>query len=214
MTTKEKKPILYGSYWSSATRRVRNVLAWKEIDYEFKFIDLEAKEQKSETYLNINPSGRVPAFITKDGKCLSQSEAIVEYIEETNPQKPLLPKDLYERAQIRSIVQLIACDIQPLQNTNILAYASGNGGKEKEEEWAKHWVTNGFIGLEKIVKQCSGTYSVGDQITMADVFLGPMVYNAYSWKVDMSEFPTITRVYNTLMTFPEFKETEPPTPFP
>ncbi|CAO3614819.1 unnamed protein product [Cunninghamella blakesleeana] len=206
-----EKPILYGSCSSSSTRRVRILLSWKNIDYELKLINLKFKEQKSEEYLKINPSGRIPAYITKNGKVISQSEAITEYIEETNPERPLLPKNTFQRAQIRSIVQLIACDIQPLQNTGLLDFAIGELDEQKDKEkWANHWITVGFEGLEKIIKQCSGTYSVGDQVTMADVFLCPMVYNAYRWNVDMSVFPTITRIYNTLLTLPEFKNTEPP----
>ncbi|CAO3639764.1 unnamed protein product [Cunninghamella echinulata] len=208
MATEEKKPILYGYFRSSATWRIHIALKWKGIDYEYKPINLVTGEQKSEEYLKINPGGRVPTFITKEGKAISQSEAILEYIEEIKPERPMLPKGAYHRAQVRSIVQMIACDIHPIQNLAVLKYVGG-ADMAKREEWANHWVTNGFEGLEKLLEQYAGTYCVGDHITLADMFLVPMVYNATRWNVDMKKFPLITRIHNTLMTLPEFKDSQP-----
>ncbi|CAO3635390.1 unnamed protein product [Cunninghamella blakesleeana] len=208
MSTEEKKPILYGYFRSTATWRIHIALLWKGIDYEYKPVNLVTGEQKSEAFLKLNPAGRVPAFITKEGKVLIQSEAILEYIEETHPERPMLPKGAYHRALVRSIVQLIACDIHPIQNLAVLKYVGGSD-MEKRAEWAKHWVTSGFEGLEKILEESAGTYCVGDHITSADMFLVPMVFNAQRWNVDMTSFPIITRINNTLMTLPEFKNSHP-----
>ncbi|CAO3592082.1 unnamed protein product [Absidia cylindrospora] len=120
----------------------------------------------------------------------------------------MIPQGAVHRAQVRSIVQVIACDIHPLQNVGVLEQNWGSD-MEKKTEWASYWIANGFIGLEQMLAQSAGTYCVGDHITMADMLLAPMVTNAHRWKVDMKPFPLIARINNTLMTLPEFNETHP-----
>ncbi|ORZ10251.1 maleylacetoacetate isomerase-like protein [Absidia repens] len=208
MASEESKPILYSYFRSTASWRVRIALEWKGIDYEYRNIDLVSGAQQSEEYLKLNPYGKVPLFITKDGKAIAQSEAIIEYLEEIKPERPMLPKGACHRAQVRSIAQVIACDIHPLQNLSVLKHVAGPD-MEKRSEWGNYWTSKGFEGLESMLEQTAGTYCLGDNITMADMFLVPMIFNAQRWKVDMKPFPLITRISNTLMTLPEFKLTHP-----
>ncbi|KAI8097776.1 glutathione S-transferase [Halteromyces radiatus] len=208
MASEESKPILYNYFRSSASYRVRIALAWKGIDYEYREISLLTGTNESDEYLKVNPFGKVPAFVTKDGKVLVQSEAIMDYLEEIKPERPMLPKGAIHRAQVRAIVQAIACDIHPLQNLAVLKHVAGDD-VEKRTEWANYWINKGFTGLETMLEQTAGTYCLGDHITMADMFLVPMVQNAHRWKVDMKPFPLITRINNTLLTLPEFKSAHP-----
>ncbi|KAI8336339.1 glutathione S-transferase [Chlamydoabsidia padenii] len=208
MASEESKPILYSYFRSSASWRVRTALEWKGIDYEYRPVNLLTGAQQSEDYLKVNPTGKVPALITKEGKAIYQSEAIIEYLEEIKPERPLLPKGALHRAQVRAIAQTIACDIHPLQNSGVLVHVGGDS-MEKRSEWGNYWTTKGFNGLEKLLEQYAGTYCVGDHITMADMFLVPMVANAQRWNVDMKLYPLITRISNTLMTLPEFQKSQP-----
>ncbi|ORZ20515.1 glutathione S-transferase [Absidia repens] len=206
--TKETKPILYNFYRSSASYRVRIALAWKGIDYEYRAIDISTGMQKSEEYVKLNPSAKVPLFITKEGNILSQTVAILEYLDNVYPDRPMMPREAFTAAQVRSIVQVIACDIHPLQNTGVLEQKWGSD-MEKKTECASYWIAKGFTGLEQMLAKTAGTYCVGDHITMADMFLAPMVTNAHRWKVDMKPFPIITRISDTLMTLPEFSQAHP-----
>ncbi|KAG2236150.1 glutathione S-transferase [Thamnidium elegans] len=201
-------PTLYGYYRSSASWRVRIALAWKGIEYDLKPIDLVKLEQKTEEYRKLVPTQKVPAFVTKDGKILSQSQAIMEYLEEAYPERPMFPKGLYQKAEVREICQIIACDIHPIQNLGVLIRVAGSD-LEKRAEWARTSITLGFKGLEGRLEACSEKYCVGNSITMADFFLASIVGNAKRWEVDMSEFPIITRINNTLSTLPEFQSADP-----
>ncbi|OBZ83226.1 Maleylacetoacetate isomerase [Choanephora cucurbitarum] len=204
----EQTPVLYGYFRSSASWRLRIALEWKGIQYELRPVNLLTGENKSEEYRQVNPTGKVPAFVTKDGKILSQSQAIIEYLEETYPERPMLPKCTTKRAEVREICQIIACDIHPIQNLGVIKRIEEISSMSKEE-WAKSSITLGFEGLEKRLEHVSGTYSVGDSITMADFYLCSIVGNAHRWGVDMSLFPIITRINNTLMTLPEFIAASP-----
>ncbi|KAI8887118.1 maleylacetoacetate isomerase [Backusella circina FSU 941] len=205
----ELVPVLYDFYRSSAAYRVRTVLAWKNIDYKQRLIDLHKHENKAEAYRKIVPTGKIPAFITKDGKILSQSMAIVEYLEEVYPEKPLLPKGPYEKALVREIAQIVACDVHPLQNDIVLHMVASEDDKEKQAKFAKDIITKTFRGLEERVKETCGKYSVGDSVTLADVFVVPMVVNAYIFGVDMTAFPTLARLHKLLLEIPEFKNAHP-----
>ncbi|KAI9018001.1 glutathione S-transferase [Phycomyces nitens] len=206
-TSEEITPVLYSYFRSSASWRVRLALAWKGVEYETRLVNLLTRDNHKKEYLDINPTGKVPTFETKEGKLLFQSMAIMEYLEETYPDRPILPSGPIHRARVRAICQIIACDIHPLQNLSVLRYLSDD--KEKQEEWARHFISRGFDGLQKELETLSGTYTVGEHITMADFFLVPMVQNAYRNNLDMKPYPLITRIFNTLMTLPEFKQTHP-----
>ncbi|XP_045132524.1 maleylacetoacetate isomerase-like isoform X3 [Portunus trituberculatus] len=172
MTT--PKPILYSYFRSSCSWRVRIVLAHKKIDYEYQPIHLLKKEQVSDEYTKVNPMGQVPALIVED-KMLTQSISIMEYLEETYPQNPLLPKEPLLRAKVREICEVIGSGIQPLQNLAVLQKI----GDEKME-WGHFYINKGFCALEQLLAGCAGKYSVGDQVTLADCCLVPQVYNANS----------------------------------
>ncbi|KAL0080254.1 glutathione S-transferase zeta 1 [Phycomyces blakesleeanus] len=206
-TSEETLPTLYSYFRSSASWRVRLALAWKGIEYNTEYVNLLINENKEKKYLDINPTGKIPTFVTKEGKILLQSMAIMEYLEETYPERPTLPSGPVHRARVRAVCQMIACDIHPLQNLSVLRYVSDE--KEKQEEWAREFIARGFKGLEKELENLSGTYTVGEHITMADFFLVPMVQNAHRNNLDMKPYPLITRISNTLMTLPEFKQTHP-----
>ncbi|CAO3625884.1 unnamed protein product [Mucor fragilis] len=199
----EQKPILYSYFRSSASWRVRIALEWKGIKYDYRPVDLFQNANNKDEYLKVNPTQKVPAFITKEGQLLSQSEAIIEYIDEAYPDRPLLPKSPFERALVREISQIVACDIHPIQNLGVLKRVAGDD-LDKRAAWAKDSITLGFKGLEGRLAQTSGAYSVGDSITMADIFVCAMVGNARRWNVDLSAFPIISRINDACSQLPEF----------
>ncbi|XP_047132325.1 maleylacetoacetate isomerase isoform X1 [Hydra vulgaris] len=195
-------PVLYSYFRSSCSWRVRIALALKGVEYEYKAINLLKGEQKSDDYRSINSQGFVPLLVI-DGQKLCQSLAIMEYLDEVYPEiHPLLPcKDPVKRSEVRAMALLIAADIQPVQNLSVLNFV----GDEKKMDLA-HWVIEkGFKDLEKLLEKHSGKYCYGDEITMVDLCLVPQVYNATRFKVDMSQFPIISRVNEELSQHPAFK---------
>eukprot|EP01139_Manchomonas_bermudensis_P026015 Amastigsp_a847809_21.p2 type:complete len:211 gc:universal Amastigsp_a847809_21:638-6(-) len=198
------RTLLY-SYWrSSCSWRVRIALAHKGIAYEYSATHLVKKEQRSEDYAALNPSKLVPTLLI-DGHTLTQSIAILEYLEETRPEASMLPTEPKARADVRAIVQIIASDTQPLQNLRVLEYI----GDEKKAEWAKHWISASFDALEQVLSRTAGRYCVGDCVTFADACLVPQVYNAHRFSVDMSAYPTIVRVEAALRELPAFVAAHP-----
>ncbi|XP_066934808.1 maleylacetoacetate isomerase-like [Clytia hemisphaerica] len=198
--------LLYSYFRSSCSWRVRIALALKNIKYEYKPINLLKSEQQSDEYKLINPSGSVPCLVTK-GHTLTQSQAIMEYLDEVYPDgHALLPKDdPIKRATVRKLSNVIAADIQPVQNLRILKKV----GSETKMEWG-HWAIHcGFVVLEKMLAETAGKYCFGDEITMVDCCLAPQVYNANRFKVDMSEFPIISRVNEELMKHDAFLTSRP-----
>ncbi|MBC7658386.1 MAG: maleylacetoacetate isomerase [Chitinophagaceae bacterium] len=180
-------------YWrSSCSWRVRWALALKGLPYKSTPINLLKKEQSDLSFLKINPSGQVPA-LSVNGKILSESIAILEWLEETFPISPLLPKDPWLRAEIRSYCAMIASGIQPVTNLRITGYYSND--PEKKAEWARHFMDEGFIPVETMLRKNAGTWSFGETFSMADLFLVPQVYNAHRFAVDMSRFPLAQAIY-------------------
>ncbi|KXJ29940.1 maleylacetoacetate isomerase [Exaiptasia diaphana] len=201
------KPILYSYFRSSCTWRVRAALALKGIEYEYHPVHLVkgGGEQHSDDYKKVNPVGQIPALVI-DGHTLTESLAIVEYLDETRPDPPLLPKnDPYKRALVREVSLIITSGIQPLQNLRVLQHV----GSEKKMEWGKYWIDRGLGSLEKLLETTSGKYCVGDEITMADLCLVPQVYNANRFSVDMSKYPIISRINEALSQVDAFKESHP-----
>jgi len=207
MANKEKA-ILYSYYESSCVWRVRNVLNLKKIPYEIRPIvlnkSLDGGHQHSKEYLELNPMGFVPALII-DGVTLIESHNIMYYLEETRPEVNVLPKDIFKRAKVREICDIIISGIQPLQNTYVLA----NIGKERKTEWAQFYITKGFRAIEKLLQSSAGKYCVGDDVTMADCCLVPQVYNARKFGLDLTEFPTIVRVDQELQDHPAIQAGHP-----
>uniref|UniRef100_A0A8C1FNT3 Maleylacetoacetate isomerase n=1 Tax=Cyprinus carpio carpio TaxID=630221 RepID=A0A8C1FNT3_CYPCA len=195
----QAKPVLYGYFRSSCSWRVRIAFALKGIEYEQKPINIikDGGQQLTDQFKAVNPMQQVPA-VTIDGITLSQSLAIIQYIEETRPEPRLLPADPKQRAHVRIICDIIASGIQPLQKIG-----------EEKVQWAQHFINRGFEALEHILKQTAGKHCVGDEISMADICLVPQVYNAERFKVDMSRFPTIRRLNQTLIEIDAFKATHP-----
>ncbi|KAM4624872.1 maleylacetoacetate isomerase isoform 1-T1 [Polymixia lowei] len=199
------KPILHGYFRSSCSWRVRIAFALKGIEYEQVPVNLikDGGQQLTDQYKALNPMQQVPA-VEIDGITLSQSLAVIQYIEETRPGPRLLPTDPKRRAQVRMICDLIASGIQPLQNLYVIQKI----GAEKVQ-WAQHFIERGFQALEPILKETAGTYCVGDEISMADICLVPQVYNAERFKVDVGQYPTIRRLNQTLQEIEAFKVSHP-----
>jgi len=204
MATKNK-PVLHGYFRSSCSWRVRIAFALKGIDYDQVPVNLikDGGQQLTDQYKALNPMQQVPA-VQIDGITLSQSLAVIQYIEETRPGPRLLPTDPKKRAQVRMICDLIASGIQPLQNLYVIQKI----GAEKMQ-WAQHFIERGFQALEPILKETAGTYCVGDEISMADICLVPQVYNAERFKVNVGQFPTIKRLNETLVEVEAFKMSHP-----
>ncbi|GIY52113.1 probable maleylacetoacetate isomerase 1 [Caerostris darwini] len=154
-------------------------------------------------FLKLNPLGQVPALII-NGNVLTQSCAILEYLEETVPHPPLLPKDPVYAAEVRKIVDVITSGIQPLQNDRVLRYVG-----EKSNKWAKHWIHSGFENLERILQKTHGKYCVGNDVTLADVCLVPQVFRASQFQVDLLNFPIIRNISQRLNRLSAFSDTHP-----
>eukprot|EP01134_Creolimax_fragrantissima_P008202 CFRG8202T1 len=199
------KLVLYSYFRSSCSWRVRAGLEWKGLEYEYASVNLLKGEQLDTEYSATSYAQLVPTLVHGNVK-ICQSIAILEYLDETFPENPLLPKDdPAKRALVREIACMIGCDIQPVQNLRILKYV----GPDKKAEHGNYWITKGFEALEKKLKETSGNYCVGDTVTMADMFLPPQVYNAIRFNVDMSQFPTISQVCASLELLDAFQKARP-----
>lgn len=202
---------LYTYFRSSAAFRVRIALNLKGIAYDTTPVHLikEGGHNRRPEFRAINPQMRVPALITDSNEVLIQSLAIIEYLDETHPDPPLLPKDPIARAKSRALAQLIACDIHPLNNTSPLRYLKHQLGQEQStiDTWYRHWVLTGFEALEALL--APGPYACGAQVTLADICLVPQVYNARRLKVPLENFPKIVAVDAACMALPAFDRARP-----
>ncbi|MES2744012.1 MAG: maleylacetoacetate isomerase [Bdellovibrionota bacterium] len=187
-------------YWrSSCSWRVRWALQLKGIAYKSVAVNLLKGEQNDLVYLKLNPSGQVPCLLV-DGRALSESTAILEWLEEAYPATPLLPKDPWVRAEVRSFSQMIACGIQPLANLKVQQFVSKEA--EKKTEWSNHFVTEGLVPIETMLRKYSNegkAFAFGPEPTMADLYLVPQVYNALRVNVDMTRFPLAKQVYDNAL---------------
>lgn len=198
------QPELYSYFRSSSSWRVRTALAIKGIKYEYKAIHLVKGEQLADNYKEINPQCLIPTLLIDNHK-LTQSMSIIEYLEETRPSPPLLPKDPLKRSQARTLALIIGADIQPVQNLRVLKSV----GDDRKMEWGKNVIENGFEALEKTLQATAGKYCIGNEVTLPDLFLVPQVYNANRFKVDMARFPIISRVEQELAKLDAFKTSHP-----
>ena len=187
---------LYTYFRSSAAYRVRIALNLKGLASEQIAIHLQKEGglNRKPEFRAINPHGRVPALALDSGDVLIQSLAIIEYLDETHPQPPLLPRDPIERAKVRALAQVVACDIHPLNNVGPLRYIKNALGQDqaKIDAWYHHWVADGFEAMEALIRP--GPYAFGNAVTLADVCLVPQVYNARRLKVPLDRFPKIVAV--------------------
>jgi maleylpyruvate isomerase len=205
---------LYSYFRSSAAYRVRIALNLKGLPYEYAAVHLlrGGGEQLTPEYRRVGPDGIVPALVDGD-LVLQQSLAIIEYLEETHPTPALLPSTPGDRAYVRAIALQIACEIHPLNNLRVLKYLKHNlnVADEAKDAWYRHWVTNGFDVLEPRLAGDSrtGKFVYGDAPTMADLALIPQVFNAQRFKVDMSPYPTILRIYDEALRHDAFVRASP-----
>ena len=209
---------LYGYFRSSTSYRVRIALALKGIPYESRSVHLlnDGGEQYAEAYRHLNPMGEVPTLCIHDDDgqlmtTMSQSVAIMEYLEECHPEPALLPASAELRARVRQVVEVINSSIHPIQNIKVMKRLSAEFGTEREDNfrWAAYWIDRGFIGLEALMQRTAGLYAVGDSVTLADVALVPQVFNARRFGVDMDQFPTLVRIDDKARALEAFKHAAP-----
>jgi len=188
---------LYTYFHSSAAYRVRIALNWKGIAHEQAFVHLQKAEHQKPEYKSVNPVGLLPA-LEDEGQAISQSLAIIEYLDETRPGPKLLPADPVDRAYVRALSQIVACEIHPLNNLRVLNFIRASYGLDQEgvNAWYRHWIAEGFAMMEGfLVKHGkSGRYCLRDQVTIADCCLVPQVFNAERYKCDLSAYPTVMRI--------------------
>ena len=200
---------LYTYFRSSAAYRVRIALNLKEIIHTLVPVNLLKGEHTKAPYTSKQAQGLVPCLETSDGRLLSQSGAILQYLDALYPQQPLMPTDSFESAQVRSMVDLIACDIHPINNLRVLKYLAQNldVNDTGKTAWYQHWVAKGFQALEGQLK--AAPYSVGVNISLVDLYLVPQVYNALRFKVDMQPYPNIEKVYKSCNQLSAFDAAKP-----
>jgi maleylacetoacetate isomerase len=203
---------LYSFFRSSASYRVRIGLNLKRIPYDTHGVNLtkDGGENRKLTYLVVNPQGKVPALKLEDGRVLTQSMAILEYLDETMPHPPFLPRDPFERAQVRSVANIIACDIHPLNNLAVQNHIRDEFGADPEglERWCQHWITEGFRAIESLIPG-GEAFCFGEQPTLADILLVPQVFNARRVKTDLSAFPKIVAVDKRARELDAFAKAHP-----
>jgi len=202
---------LYSFFRSSAAYRVRIALNVKGIAYETVSVHLskDGGHNKRPEFRAVNPQMRVPVLVTPAGNVLIQSLAIIEYLEETHPEPLLLPGDPLKRAKVRTLAQLIACDIHPLNNTSPLRYLKNELRQQQTaiDAWYRHWVTTGFEALEALIEPAP--YAAGREVTLADVCLVPQVANARRFKVPLDRFPKIVGVEQACLALSPFDRARP-----
>lgn len=200
---------LYSYYRSSASYRVRIALNIKQVEHSIEPVNLLKKDHKSADYLIKQPQGLVPCLETNDGRFLAQSGAILGYLDSLYPDSTLLVTEPFQAAKIQSFVDMIACDIHPICNLRILSYLTNTLKVHSDQKlaWYQHWIVIGFEALESMLEKT--TYCFGEQVTLADIYLIPQVYNALRFEVDMAAFPQIMNVYQNCNQLDAFIQAMP-----
>jgi len=205
---------LYNYFRSSASYRVRVALNLKGLPYEYAAVHLTkgGGEQFAPAFRALNADALIPV-LDDDGVVLTQSLAIIEYLDETRPEPPLLPADPVERAYVRAFALTIACEIHPLDNLRVLRYLVRNLGanEEKKNEWYRHWVEQGLAALESrvVAERRSGRHVLGDTVTAADVVLVPQIFNARRFDCRLDHAPTLMRIFEHCMELSSFIDAQP-----
>jgi maleylacetoacetate isomerase len=204
------RAILHDYHRSSAAYRVRIALNLKGIAYDSRRVNLVEGEQKSPAYRALNPQGFVPMLEIDDHR-LTQSLAIIAYLEQTRGDPPLLPADPTDQAHVRAMALTIACDIHPLNNLRVLKYLGGplNQQEDARDKWYAHWVTEGFDALEAMAKNRAGSFLFGNSPTLADICLVPQMYNARRFKVPVDCYPTLLRADSSANALAAFADAHP-----
>jgi maleylacetoacetate isomerase/maleylpyruvate isomerase len=203
---------LYNYFRSSASFRVRIALALKGMDYEYLPVHLVKGEHRKEAYAAVSPSRLVPTLELDDGTRLGQSMTIIEYLDEVHPEPPLLPRDAVGRAQVRSLAQLVACEIHPLNNLRVLKYLVHDlkVDEEAKNTWYRHWVRDGLEAYERELAQLPpSAFSYGDTPTLADCCLVPQIFNGRRFNVDFSGLTRTMAAYEACMQLPAFQQAQP-----
>lgn len=201
---------LYNYFRSSASYRVRIALALKGLDYDYKPVSLIQNEHLAESYASVSASRLVP--LLKDGDhVVTQSLAIIEYLDETHPEPPLLPADALGRARVRSLALDIACEIHPVNNLRVLRYLVGplKVSEEDKNRWYNHWVETGLEVVEQRLAASPTRYCHGDTPTMADCVLVPQIFNARRFDARLDHVPNVMRVFDACMQLDAFSKTQP-----
>lgn len=188
---------LFGYYRSSASYRLRIILNFKGLDWEYQAVNLLEGEQRTEEYRAMNPLGLVPVLDTGEA-VLAQSPAIAEYLEEQHPEPALLPPDPIGRARVREMVNSIGCEVHPLQNLGVLMYVKETYSLDDAavQAWGRKWIDRGFSAFETMARERSseGQFSYGDSFTLADVWLIPQLFNAHRFEMDLAPYPTLVGI--------------------
>lgn len=202
--------ILHGYYRSSASYRVRIALNLKGLPVSHVSHHLRKGEQRAADYLPLNPQGLVPTLVADDGRALTQSLAIVEWLDETYPQPPLLPADPWERARVRAFAQAIACDIHPLQNLRILTKVKAMTGSDDDSQaWARFVNEDGLAACEAMLANEPGPFCFGARPTLADICLVPQLVNARRFNADVARFPRLLAIEVAANALPAFADAAP-----
>ena len=202
---------LYTYFRSSAAFRARIALNLKGLAYDPVFIHLAKGEHRKPAYAGAHPQALLPTLID-GGNALSQSLAIIEYLDETHPQPPLLPRDALGRARVRSLSLLVACEIHPLNNLRVLQYLKRQLGQSEEQinAWYRHWIADGLAKLEAdLARGGTGKFCHGDTPSMADCCLVPQIFNAKRYDSDLAPYPTVMRVFEACMKLEAFDRAQP-----
>ena len=201
---------LFNYFRSSASYRVRIALALKGLDYSYRSVHLAKNEQFNESYAAVSASRLVP--LLRDGEhSLTQSLAIVEYLDETHPQPPLLPADAAGRARVRALALDIACEIHPLNNLRVLRYLVRDlkVSEDDKNRWYRHWVETGLEVVERQLAARPSTFCHGDTPTLADITLVPQIFNAKRFECRLDHVPNVVRVFEACMKLDAFEATRP-----
>ncbi|MFF7859778.1 maleylacetoacetate isomerase [Pseudomonas monteilii] len=203
---------LYSFFNSSTSYRVRIALALKGLEVDYHGVNLRAGEQRQAQHRELSPIGGVPVLVRDDGTGLTQSLAIIDYLDALYPQAPLLPGEPLLRARVLEVAQLIACDIHPLNNVRVLGYLQRvlEVGPEEKDRWYAHWVAEGLAALEALLQRHGdGPYCFGEHSTLADCCLVPQVANAERMGCDLHAYPRVMAVYEHCQAQPAFQRAAP-----
>jgi maleylacetoacetate isomerase/maleylpyruvate isomerase len=202
---------LYSYFRSSASFRVRIALALKGLDFEYVPVHLVKSEQNQQGYVELSSNGLVPVLVDDEGRNLHQSMAIIEYLDETHPEPPLLPRDAVGRARVRAIAQDIACEIHPLNNLRVLRYLVRTAGlsDEAKNAWYRHWIEEGLTAVERQLAAAPARYCHGDTPTLADCVLVPQIFNAQRFECRLDHVPNVMRVFEACTAHEAFRAAQP-----